>query len=139
MTAHPNGGAHMLAKWERAYLGMLYVLLAVAATLFFWGTMINSTWRTRSAFVFIIGWVIAVRLGAKWVPSKWAASVNRWLARGRLYAFCFNLLWNGFPLGVFGYLARWQPRWELLTLILTTSLIPLLFLGKTDTKVRPEV
>jgi hypothetical protein len=139
MAARPNGGTHMPATWERVYIGVLYVLLAIATVLFLWDVLTTDGWRFRSASIFIIGWAIAVRLGAKWVPSKWSASLNRWLARGRLYVFCFNLLWIGFPVGVFGYLARWHPHWELLTLIMLMSVIPSLFMGRPDSKTSSEV
>jgi len=50
-------------------------------------------------------------------------SVQNWLAASRLRAFCFNLLWIGFPLSVFGYIVRWH-RWELLALIVLVSVVP---------------
>jgi hypothetical protein len=122
----------MPAKWERVYLGMLYVLLAAVAALFFWDIMTTNGWRVRSAFIFVIGWGIAVRVGAKWIPSRLTASLHGWLARGRLHVFCFNLLWFGVPFGIFAYLARWHSRLEMLTIILLASLMPLLFMRPSE-------
>jgi hypothetical protein len=117
------------AKWERVYLQMINVLFAAAGVLFTWSVFSTSDWRVRSGYLFIVGWIIAVRGGESWVPAEVKAFVQNWLAANRLRAFCFNLLWIGFPLSVFGYLVRWHPRWELLTLIVLMSVIPLFMWG----------
>jgi len=104
----------MPAKWERFYLGVINALLGVAALLLFWNIITTSDWRVRSAYVFLIGWGIALRLAGRWIPAGLTAAVQHWRTRGRLYELGFNLLWIGLPLGTFGYLARWPSRWELL-------------------------
>jgi hypothetical protein len=122
----------MPAKWERFYLAALNCLLTGVAVLLLWNVMTTTGWRIRSAYIFIIGWGIALRMGGKWIPSKLTTSVQGWRAKGRLHEFFFNVLWIGLPLGIFGYLARWRSPWELLTLILLMSLIPLFFMSSPD-------
>jgi hypothetical protein len=122
----------MPAKWERFYLVALNLLLAVVAALLFRSVMTTSGWRTRSAYLFLIAWGIALRIGRSWIPSRLTASVEGWRAKGRLHEFFFNVLWLGLPLGIFGYLARWHSRWELVGLILLMSLFPLFFMRSTD-------
>jgi hypothetical protein len=122
----------MPAKWERFYLLALNLLLVVVAALLFLNVMTTSGWRTRSAYLFLIAWGIALRIGGRWIPFRVATSVEGWRARGRLHEFFFNVLWVGLPLGIFGYLARWRSRWELVGLILLMSLIPLFFMRSPD-------
>lgn len=101
------------AKWERVYLQLINALFAVAGILFTWN-------------VFIAG-----RGGERWIPARVNTSVQNWLAASRLRAFCFNVLWIGFPLSIFGYLVRWHSRRELLTLIVLMSVVPL-FMARSD-------
>jgi hypothetical protein len=119
------------AKWERVYLQLINLLFTVAGMLFTWNVFSTSDWRVRSGYLFIVGWILAVRGGGRWIPARVNTSVRNWLAASRLRAFSFNLLWIGFPLIVFGYLVRWHSRWELLTMIVLMSVIPL-FIWRSD-------
>jgi hypothetical protein len=126
------------AKWERVYLQLINVLFAVAGMLFTWNVFSTSDWRVRSGYLFVLGWIIAVRVGGRWIPAHVNTSVQSWLSASRLLAFCFNLLWIGFPLSVFGYLVRWHARWELLTMILLMSVVPL-FMWRSDPDIPQNV
>ena len=117
------------AKWEQVYLQGINVLLAVAGALFAWNIFSTGDWRVRSGYIFIVGWIIAVRVGTRLIAAPFIARVQNWRAARRLHEFGFGLLWIGSPLGIFGYLVRWHSRWELVTLILIMSLAPL-FLGR---------
>jgi hypothetical protein len=99
--------------------------------LFTWNVFSTSDWQVRSGYLFIVGWIIAVWGAKRWIPRRSNTSVQNWLAASRVRAFCFNLLWIGFPLSVFGYLVRWHSPWELLTLIVLMSVVPLL-MGRSD-------
>lgn len=114
------------ARWERVYLHVINVLLATAGALFTWNIFSTGDWRVRSGYIFIVAWVIAVRVGTRLIPTPLIGRVQDWRAARRVHEFGFSLLWIGFPLSVFGYLVRWHSRWELLTIILIMSLVPLL-------------
>ena len=126
------------AKWERVYLQVINVLFAAAGALFTWNVFSTSDWRVRSGFIFIVIWIIALRGGERLVPTPFITRVQDWRAVRRLHEFLFNLLWIGFPLGVFSYLVRWHSRWELITLIVLMSLVPL-FMWRPNRTVRPEI
>jgi hypothetical protein len=112
-------------KWERVYLQTINVLFAVAGALFTWNVFSTGDWRVRSGYIFIVVWIIVVRVGTRLIATPFVARVQNWRAASRLHEFGFGLLWIGFPLSVFGYLVRWHSRWELVTMILIMSLVPL--------------
>jgi len=131
MSSVSEQGQETPARWERVYLQVINIFFAAVGMLFTWNVFSTSDWRVRSGYIFLVAWVLAVRSGERWIPTRLIASVQHWRATGRLHEFCFNLLWVGFPLGVFGYLVRWHSRWELVTLIVLMSLVPL-FMWRPD-------
>ena len=126
------------ARWERVYLQVINMLFAVAGALFSWNVFSTSDWRVRSGFIFIVVWIIALRGGERLVPTELITRVQDWRAVRRFNEFLFNLLWVGFPLSVFGYFVRWHSRWELITLIVLMSLVPL-FMWRSNRTVRPDI
>ncbi len=126
------------ARWERIYLRVINVLLVAAGALFTWNVFSTGNWRVRSAYIFIVVWIIALRVGTRLIPTPFVTRVQDWRAARRLHEFGFSLLWIGFPLSVFGYLVRWHPRWEMITMILIMSLAPLC-LWRPNRTVPPDV
>ena len=51
------------AKWERIYLHGVNVLLAAVGALFTWNVFSTGDWRVRSGYIFIVVWIIAVKVG----------------------------------------------------------------------------
>ena len=113
------------AKWERIYLQVINVLFVAAGALFTWNIFSTGDWRIRSGYIFIVVWIITLRLGTRLIPVPFITRVQDWRAARRLHELGFSLLWIGFPLSVFGYLVRWHSRWELVTMILIMSFLPL--------------
>lgn len=125
------------AKWERVYVQAINVLFVVAGAFLIWNVFSTSDWRTRSGCIFIVAWTITLRLGARLIPTSFMARVQNWRAARRLHEFGFGLLRIGTPFSVFGYLVRWRSPWELVTMILIMSLLPLFFWGP-DRSVPPH-
>ena len=126
------------AKWARVYLQVINVLFAAAGALFTWNVFSTGDWRVRLGYIFIVVWIIALRVGTRLIPTPFVARVQHWRAARRLHEFGFSLLWLGFPLSVFGFLVRWHSRWELVTMILIMSLVPL-FMWRPNRTVPPDV
>ena len=126
------------AKWERVYLQVINVLFAAVGALFTWSVFSTGDWRVRSGYIFIVVWIIALRVGTRLIPTPLLARVQDWRAARRLHEFGFSLLWIGFPLSVFGFLVRWHSRWELVTMILIMSVVPL-FMWRPNPTVPPDV
>ena len=126
------------AKWERIYLQVVNVLVAAAGALFTWNVFSTGDWRVRSAYIFIVVWIVSLKVGTRLIPTQCIARVQDWRAASRLHEFGFSLLWIGFPLSVFGYLVRSHSRWELITMILIMSLVPL-FVWRPNRTVPPDI
>ena len=134
----------MLTKWERIYRGLFYGLLATVAALALWNFMpvwweatVTGGWRTRFAFVFLIGWYFALRLAAR--TKSFRAFAFHWKAKGGPYGLCFNLFFLGFPLGLFAYLAprnhRVEPIIGIVVMLVLTSIVEWLDARKTDSHI----
>jgi hypothetical protein len=126
------------AKWERVYLQVINVLFAAAGALFTWNVFSTGDWRVRSGYIFLVAWVIALRVGVRLIPTPLIARVQDWRATRRVHEFGFSLLWVGFPLSVFGYIVRWHSRWELVTMILIMSLVPF-FVWRPNRTTPPDI
>jgi hypothetical protein len=126
------------AKWERIYLHGVNVLLAAVGALFTWNVFSTGDWRVRSGYIFIVVWMIALKVGTRLVPTQFITRVQNWRAGSRLHEFLFSLLRAGLPVSLFGYLVRWHSRWELVTIILITSLMPL-FMWRPNQTVPPSI
>ena len=138
MNSLPEQRQEGPAKWERVYLEVINVLFAAAGALITWNVFSTGDWRVRSGYIFIVVWIVALRVGSRLIPAQFIARIQDWRTSSRIHEFGFSLLWIGFPLSVFGYLVRWHSRWELVTMILIMSLVPL-FVGLPNRTVPPDV
>ena len=102
-----------------------------------WEAIVTGGWKARSAFVFLIGWYFALRLAAG--TESFRSFVVHWKAKGLLYGLFFNLLFLGFPLGLFAYLTprnhRMEPIIWIVVMSVLTSIVEWSGARKTDSHI----
>ena len=134
----------MTERWERIYRYFFFGLLAAVAAVVlwrfipvWWETMVTGGWRPRSAFVFLIVWYVALRLTAR--TKSFRSFVTLAKAKGVLYGLCFNLVFLGFPLGVFAYLGprnhRLEPVIWIVIMSVLISIVESSAARKTDSRI----